>query len=69
MKSRAAQVVRAQHAEFHGLGISATSLILWRATVDEDGHYSFASLGRAFQADSRGFSPIEGGPEGGGSVS
>ena len=29
----------------------------------------FASLGRAFQADGRGFSPIEGGLEGGGSVS
>jgi hypothetical protein len=29
----------------------------------------FASLGRAFQADGRGFSPIEGGREGGGSVS
>ena len=28
-----------------------------------------ASLGRAFQADDRGFSPIEGGLEGGGSVS
>jgi hypothetical protein len=28
-----------------------------------------ASLGRAFQADGRGFSPIEGGLEGGGSVS
>jgi hypothetical protein len=33
----------------------------------EDLH--FASLGRAFQADGRGFSPIEGGQEGGGSVS
>jgi len=29
----------------------------------------FALLGRAFQADGRGFSPIEGGLEGGGSVS
>jgi hypothetical protein len=29
----------------------------------------FASLGRAFQADGRGFSPIEGGLEGDGSVS
>jgi hypothetical protein len=29
----------------------------------------FASLGKAFQADGRGFSPIEGGLEGGGSVS
>jgi hypothetical protein len=29
----------------------------------------FASLGRAFQADGRGFSAIEGGLEGGGSVS
>ena len=28
----------------------------------------FAALGRAFQADRRGFRPIEGGPEGGGSV-
>jgi hypothetical protein len=28
-----------------------------------------ASLGRAFQVDGRGFSPIEGGLEGGGSVS
>jgi hypothetical protein len=69
MKSRVAQVVQAQHAEFHGLGISAKSLISRRATVDEDRHYSFASLGRAFQADGRGFSPIEGGLEGGGSVS
>jgi hypothetical protein len=29
----------------------------------------FASLGRAFQVDGRGFSPIEGGLEGSGSVS
>src|ERR1700704_7077014 len=29
----------------------------------------FASLGRAFQADSSGFSPIEGGLAGGGAVS
>jgi len=28
----------------------------------------FASLGRAFRADGRGFSPIEGGLEGGGSA-
>jgi len=68
-KSRVAQVLQAQHAEFHGLGISAKSLISRRATVDEDRHYSFASLGRAFQADGRGFAPIEGGLEGGGSVS
>jgi hypothetical protein len=35
--------------------------------VPESGMH-FASLGRAFQADGRGFSPIEGGLEGGGSV-
>ena len=38
-----------------------------RCGLETDMH--FASLGRAFQADGRGFSPIEGGLEGGGSVS
>jgi len=38
-----------------------------RAVPETDMH--FASLARAFQADGRGFSPIEGGLEGGGSVS
>lgn len=38
-----------------------------RSDAETDMH--FASLGRAFQADGRGFSPIEGGLEGGGSVS
>jgi hypothetical protein len=38
-----------------------------RIVPESDRH--FASLGRAFQADGRGFSPIEGGLESGGSVS
>jgi hypothetical protein len=38
-----------------------------RIVPESDIH--FASLGRAFQADGRGLSPIEGGLEGGGSIS
>jgi hypothetical protein len=43
------------------------SLGFGRIVPEADMH--FASLGRAFHADGRGFSPIEGGLDGGGSVS
>ncbi len=46
---------------------TAPKRLLQQYLPEADKH--FASLGRAFQADGRGFSPIEGGLEGGGSVS
>jgi hypothetical protein len=55
---------RLQPAEFL---ITSAKRLLQHNLPETDMHS--ASLGRAFQADGRGFSPIEGGLEGGGSVS